>query len=68
MAVLGYLAKLKTGFGASFWCTYCAWFSIKMFIFNTLSMKKFQCRTLILPQDTKQNVIKFLIRQIREED
>ena len=31
-------------------------------------MKKFQCRTLILPQDTKQNVIKFLIRQIREED
>ena len=57
MAVLSYLAKLKRGLGLAFSAHFLHDFSIKMFLFNTLSIDKFQCHTLFLSQDINQNVL-----------
>ena len=40
MAVLGYLPKLKRGLKLAFGAHFFHDFSIKMFLFNTLSMEK----------------------------
>ena len=65
MAVLGYLAKLKKGLGLAF----CAHFLHNFFCKNALYLifyqwTKFQFHTFFLSQDIKQNVIKFLFRQL----
>ena len=58
IAVLVYLAKFKKGSGASFWCTFSAWFSHKNMPYLILyQWTKFQCHTLFLSQDIKQNVL-----------
>ena len=54
----GLFSKIKKGSGASFCCTFCAWFLHK----NVCSLiiyqcTKFQCYTLFPSQDIKQNVL-----------
>ena len=58
MADLSYLAKLKRGLGPAFG----AHFLYDFFLKNVLSLilyqwTKFQCHTLFLSQDIKQNVL-----------
>ena len=55
MAVLGYIAKLKRDLGLAFGAHFPHDFSIKMSLFNTQTIEKFQCHTLFLSQDIKQN-------------
>ena len=56
MAVLGYLAKLKRGLWLAFGVHFLHDFSIE--IFHILHQwTKFQCHTLFLSQDIKQNVL-----------
>ena len=40
MAALGYLAKLKRGLGITFDAHFLHYFSVKMFLINSLSMDK----------------------------
>ena len=61
----GLFSKIKKGSGASFWCTFSAWFFYKNVPYLILyQWTQFQCHTLFLSQDIKQNVIKFLFRQL----
>ena len=58
MVALDYLAKIKKGSGASFWCAFYAWFFLKNVPYLILyQWTKFQCDTLFLSQDIKQNVL-----------
>ena len=58
MAVLGYLAKLKRGLGLPFGAHFLHDFSIKKVPYLILyQWTKFQCHTLFLSQDIKQNVL-----------
>ena len=57
MAVLVYLANKKMS-GASFWCTFYAWFSHESVPYSVLyQWTKFQYCNLFLSQDIKQNVL-----------
>ena len=52
----GLFSKIKNGSGANFWCTFSAWFFHKHVLYLILyQWKKFQCDTLFLSQDIKQN-------------
>ena len=54
----GLFSKIKKGSGASFWCTFSAWFSHRKVPYLILyQWTKFQCDTLFLSQDIKQNVL-----------
>ena len=54
----GLFSKIKKGSGASFWCTFSAWFFHKNVPYLILyQWTKFQCHTLFLSQDIKQNVL-----------
>ena len=54
----GLLNKIKKGSGAGFWCTFSAWFFYKKVPYLILyQWTKFQCHTLFLSQDIKQNVL-----------
>ena len=67
MAVLGYLPKLKRGFGLAFGAHFLHDFAILFYLFNAQSMDKFSMSSLYPSQDIKQNVlfnIKFLFRQL----
>ena len=65
MAVLGYLAKLKRDLGLAFGTDFLHDFSVKNVPYLIFyQWTKFQCHTLFLSQDIKQNVIKFLFRQL----
>ena len=58
MTVLGYLAKLKGGVGLAFGAHFVHDFSMKMFLISfPINGTKFQCHTLFLSQDIKQNVL-----------
>ena len=58
MPVLGYLAKLKRGLGLAFGAYFLHGFSVKTVHYLILyQWTKFQCHTLFLSQDTKQNVL-----------
>ena len=58
MAVLGYLAKLEKGLGLSFQAHFLHNFSVKNVPYLILyQLTKFQCHTLFLSQDIKQNVL-----------
>ena len=58
MGVLGYLAKLKKGLALAFGAHFLHDFSVKMFLILILyQWTKFQCHTLFLSQDIKQNVL-----------
>ena len=58
MAVLGYLEKLKRGLELAFGAHFLHDFSIKNVPYLTLyQWTKFQCHTLFLSQDIKQNVL-----------
>ena len=58
MAVLGYLAKLKRGLELAFGAYFLHDFSIKNVPYLILyQWTKFQCQTLFLSQDIKQNVL-----------
>ena len=51
-------SKTKKGSGASFWCTFSACFFHKNVPYLILyQLTKFQCHTLFLSQDIKQNVL-----------
>ena len=53
----GLFSKIKKGSGASFWCTFSAWFFHKNVPYLILyQWTKFQCHTLFLSQYIKQNV------------
>ena len=55
---LGLFSKIKKGSGASFWCTFSAWFFHKNVPYLILyQWTKFQCHTLFLSQNIKQNVL-----------
>ena len=57
-AVLGYLQKLKRGFGLAFDVyIFCTTFPSKYSLFNTLSMHKVSILCLFHSQDIKQNVL-----------
>ena len=54
----GLFSKIKKWSGASFWCTFSAWFFHKNVPYLILyQWTKFQCHTLFLSQDVKQNVL-----------
>ena len=54
----GLFSKIKKGSGASIWCTFSAWFFHKNVPYLILyQWTKFQCHTLFLSQDIKQNVL-----------
>ena len=58
MAVSGYLAKLKRGLGLAFGAHFVLDFSIKNVPYLLLYQQtKFQCHTLFLSQDIKQNLL-----------
>ena len=58
MAVFMLFSKIKKGSGASFWCIFSAWFFYKNVPYLILYQgTKFQCHTLFLSQDIKQNVL-----------
>ena len=58
MAVLGYLAKLKRGLGLAFDSHFLHNFFCKNVPYLILyQWTKFQCHTLFLSQDIKQNVL-----------
>ena len=58
MTVLSYLAKLKRGVGLAFGAHFVHDFSMKMFLIEfPINGAKFQCHTLFLSQDIKQNVL-----------
>ena len=58
MAVWGYLAKLKRGLGLAFGAHFLHDFSIKNILYLILYLwTTFQCHTLFLSQDIKQNVL-----------
>ena len=57
MPVLNYLAKLRRDLGLAFDAHFLHDFSLKMSLFTALQWTKFQCHTLFLPQDIKQNVL-----------
>ena len=56
MVVLGYLVKLKWGLGQAFDSIFCVIYSEKCSLF-LYQWTKFQCHTLFLSQDIKQNVL-----------
>ena len=56
MTVLGYWAKLKRGLGVAFGVHFLHDFSIKCYLI-LYQWTKFQCYTLFLSQDIKQNVL-----------
>ena len=57
-AYFGIFNKIKKGSGASFWCTFYAWFFHKIVSYLILfQWTKFKCHTLIRFQDIKQNVL-----------
>ena len=50
--------KIKKGSGASFWCTFSAWFFFKNVPYLIVyQWTKFQCHTLFLSQNSKQHVL-----------
>ena len=52
------LSKIKKGSAANFWCTFSAWFFHKNIPYLILyQWIKFQCHTLFLSQDIKQNML-----------
>ena len=54
----GLFSKIKKGSRASFCCTFSAWFFHKNVSYLILyQWTKFQCHTLFLSQDIKQNVL-----------
>ena len=54
----GLFSKIKKGSGAGFWCTFSTWFFHKNVPYLILyQWTKFQCHTLCLSQDIKQNVL-----------
>ena len=58
-------SKIKKGSRASFWCTFSAWFFHKNVPYLILyQWTKFQCHTLFLSQDIKQNVLLKLVSAI----
>ena len=58
MVVLGYLAKLKRGLMQAFGAHFLHDFSVKFFPYLILyQWTKFQCHTLFLFRDIKQNVL-----------
>ena len=55
----------KKGSKTSLWCIFSAWFSNKNVPYWILyQWTQFQCHKFFPSQDTKQNVIKFLFRQL----
>ena len=63
--VLGLFTKIKRGPETSFLCTFLHDFSIKMFfIAYSINWQSFNVITLLLSQDIKQNVLKFLFGQL----
>ena len=56
MAVLGYLAKLKSGLGLAFGAHFLHDFHENAPYLILYQWTKFQCHTLFLSQDIKQNV------------
>ena len=51
-------SKIKNGSGAFFWCTLSAWFLRKNVPYLICHQwTKYQCHTLFLSQDIKQNVL-----------
>ena len=63
--VLDYLSKLKGGLGLTFGTHFLHDFSIKFFFYLILyQWAKFQCHTFFPSHDIKQNVIKFMLRQL----
>ena len=66
LAVLGYLPKLKGGLGLAFGAHFLHDFSIKMFLFNTLSTEKVSMSFLFsFPRYQTKCVIKFSFTQFR---
>ena len=62
MAILGYLPKLKSGLGLAFGTHFLHDFSIKIFLFNTLSMDKVSMPYLfIFPRYQTKCVVKFYL-------
>ena len=58
MTFFGLLSKIKKEPGGSFRCTFSAWFFKKTVRYLILyQWLKFQCHTLFLSQDIKQNVL-----------
>ena len=58
----GLFSKIKKGSGASFWGLFSAWFFHKNVPYLVLyQWTKFQCHTLFLSQDIKQNVLLKLV-------
>ena len=57
MAVLGYLAKLKSGLGLAFGAYFLHEFSINLPYLILYQWTKLQCQTIFLSQDIKQNVL-----------
>ena len=56
----GLFRKIKKGSGATFWCTFSAWFFYKNVPYWTLyQWTKFPCHTLFLSHNIKQNVLCF---------
>ena len=54
----GLFSKIKKGSGASFWYTFSAWFFHKNVLCLILyQWAKFQCHTLFLSQDIKENML-----------
>ena len=60
MAVLGYLAKLKRDLGVAFGAHFLQDFSNVPYLI-LYQGTKFQCHTLFLSQDIKQNVLSFYL-------
>ena len=52
----GLFSKMKKASGASFWCTFSVWSFYKKYLI-LYQLTKFQCHTLFLSQDVKQNVL-----------
>ena len=54
----GLFSKIKKGSGASFWCTFSAWFFYKNVPYLILyQWTKFQCHNFFPSQDIKQNML-----------
>ena len=53
----GLFSKIKKGSGASFWCTFSAWFLYKNVPLILYQWTKFQYHVIFLSQNIKQNVL-----------
>ena len=57
----GLFIKIKKGSRASFWCTFSVWFFCKnvpyLILYQLYQWTKFQCHTLFLSEDIKENLL-----------